>query len=152
MTFIFARSRIIKLTRNTAVGPNPKSAEPKASEPVDPKELPAEVRAVLTALDDLKAEEVAIIDLAGKTSIADWMVIATGRSTTQVGALADRAVRALKDMGAGTPAVEGVPSCDWVLIDAGDLIVHLFRPDVRAFYNLEKMWGVDRPAEERPKP
>lgn len=105
--------------------------------------------AVLTALDDLKAEEVAVIDLAGKTSIADWMVVATGRSTTQVGALADKVVKALKESGAATPSIEGLPACDWVLIDAGDLIIHLFRPDVRAFYNLEKMWGVDRPAEKR---
>jgi ribosome-associated protein len=103
----------------------------------------------LSALDDLKAEEVVVIDLAGKTSIADHMIVATGRSTTQVGALADRAVKALKEAGAGTPSVEGLPACDWVLIDAGDLIVHLFRPEVRAFYNLEKMWGVDRPGEKR---
>ncbi len=106
------------------------------------------MQAVLNALDDLKAEEVAVIDLAGKTSIADWMIIATGRSTTQVGALADKVVKALKESGAGAPSVEGLPACDWVLIDAGDLIVHIFRPEVRAFYNLEKMWGVDRPAEK----
>jgi ribosome-associated protein len=104
---------------------------------------------VLAALDDSKAEEVVIIDLAGKTSIADWMIIASGRSTTQVGALADRIVKALKEAGAGTPAVEGIPANDWVLVDAGDLIVHLFRPEVRQFYNLEKMWGVDRPGEKR---
>ncbi len=103
----------------------------------------------MRALDDSKAEEVTIIDLAGKTSIADWMVVASGRSTTQVGALADRVVKALKEAGAATPAVEGVPANDWVLIDAGDLIVHLFRPEVRQFYNLEKMWGVDRPGEKR---
>ena len=96
-----------------------------------------------------KAEEVVSIDLAGKTSIADWMIVATGRSTTQVGALADRIVRALKDSGAPIARVEGVPACDWVLIDAGDLIIHLFRPEVRQFYNLEKMWGVDRPGEKR---
>ncbi len=139
-----------KLTRKPTPKPAAQSAEPKPEAPVDPKALPADVRAVLAALDDLKAEEITVIDLEGKTSIADWMVIATGRSTTQVGALADRATRALKDIGASTPAVEGVPACDWVLIDAGDLIVHLFRPEVRAFYNLEKMWGVDRPAEARP--
>ncbi|WP_338064167.1 ribosome silencing factor [Rhodoblastus acidophilus] len=103
----------------------------------------------MTALEDLKAEDISLIDLEGKTSVADWMVIASGRSTTQVGALADRVVRALKDMGARTPGVEGLPACDWVLIDAGDVIVHLFRPEVRAFYNLEKMWGVDRPTEAR---
>ncbi|MCI4679950.1 ribosome silencing factor [Rhodoblastus acidophilus] len=107
------------------------------------------MQAVLTALDDLKADEIVAIDLVGKTSIADWMIVATGRSTTQVGALADKVVKALKDSGAGTPAVEGLPACDWVLIDAGDLIIHLFRPEVRQFYNLEKMWGVDRPGEKR---
>ena len=90
-----------------------------------------------------------IIDLAGKTSIADWMIIASGRSTTQVGALADRIVKALKEAGDGTPAVEGIPANDWVLIDAGDLIVHLFRPEVRQFYNLEKMWSANRPGERR---
>jgi ribosome-associated protein len=116
---------------------------------VNPDKLPPQARAILSALEDLKAEEITVIDLAGKTSIADLMIIASGRSTTQVSALADRAVRALKDVGAGTPAVEGVPACDWVLIDAGDIIVHLFRPEVRLFYNLEKMWGVDRPGEKR---
>jgi ribosome-associated protein len=139
------------LIRNT-VKSEPHSAEPKPLDAVDPKILPEEARAALTALEDLKAEEIAVIDLAGKTSIADWMVIASGRSTTQVGAMADRVVRALKDMGAPTPSVEGVPACDWVLIDAGDVIVHLFRPEVRAFYNLEKMWGVDRPTEARSNP
>ena len=116
---------------------------------LEPAELNAEARAILTALDDLKADEITVIDLVGKTSIADLMIIASGRSSTQVGALADRAVRALKDIGAPTPKVEGVPACDWVLIDAGDIIVHLFRPEVRLFYNLEKMWSVDRPGEKR---
>ncbi|WP_298422069.1 ribosome silencing factor [Rhodoblastus sp.] len=110
------------------------------------------MKAVLAALDDLKAEEIVTIDLAGKTSIADWMIVATGRSTTQVGALADKVVKALKEAGAPTPSVEGVPACDWVLIDAGDIIVHIFRPEVRQFYNLEKMWGVDRPGEKRVEP
>jgi ribosome-associated protein len=135
--------RIFKLTRKP-----PQNAEPEAAA-VSPEQLPADVQAILTALDDLKAEEVAVIDLAGKTSIADWMIIASGRSTTQVGALADRAVKALKAIGSPTPAVEGAPANDWVLIDAGDVIVHLFRPEVRQFYNLEKMWGVDRPGELR---
>ena len=107
------------------------------------------MKAALAALDDLKADEISLIDLMGKTSIADFMIIATGRSTTQVGALADRVVKAIKETGGGTPAVEGVPANDWVLIDAGDLIVHIFRPDVRQFYNLEKMWGVDRPGEKQ---
>ncbi len=134
----------IVLSRNTVTG-----AEPQPAAGFNPDKLTAEARVVLKALDDSKAEEITIIDLAGKTSIADWMVVASGRSTTQVGALADRVVKALKEAGASTPAVEGVPANDWVLIDAGDLIVHLFRPEVRQFYNLEKMWGVDRPGEKR---
>jgi ribosome-associated protein len=76
------------------------------------------------------------------------MVIATGRSTVHVGAVADRVVKACKEAGV-TARVEGLPQCDWVLIDAGDLIVHIFRPEVRQFYNLEKMWGGDRPVEMR---
>jgi ribosome-associated protein len=135
----------LKLSRTTT------GAEPKPAADVAPAELNPQARAILTALDDLKADEVTVIDLLGKTSIADLMIIASGRSTTQVGALADRVEKALKEVGAPTPKVEGVPACDWVLIDAGDIIVHLFRPEVRLFYNLEKMWGVDRPGEKRPE-
>ncbi len=142
--FSRAKNEDRQLTRKTKTG-----AEPAPAQGIDPARAYPHMPAVLTALDDLKAEEVAVIDLAGKTSIADWMVVATGRSTTQVGALADKVVKALKESGAATPSIEGLPACDWVLIDAGDLIIHLFRPDVRAFYNLEKMWGVDRPAEKR---
>jgi ribosome-associated protein len=138
------RKRIFKLNRNKATG-----AEPQPAAGLKPAELNAEARAILTALDDLKADEITVIDLVGKTSIADLMIIASGRSSTQVGALADRAVKALKAIGAPTPKIEGVPTCDWVLIDAGDIIVHLFRPEVRLFYNLEKMWSVDRPGEKR---
>lgn len=106
------------------------------------------VQDVLKALDDMKAEDVISIDLRGKTALADEMIIATGRSTTHVGAIADKAVRALKEAGV-TARVEGLPQCDWVLIDAGDVILHVFRPEVRQFYNLEKMWGGDRPVEVR---
>lgn len=76
------------------------------------------------------------------------MVIATGRSNTHVNAIADRVLRACKAIGAST-RIEGMPQCDWVLLDAGDVIVHVFRPEVRQFYNLEKMWGLDRPSERR---
>lgn len=92
-------------------------------------------------LTDGKAEDLVVIDLQGKTGIADHMVIATGRSQRQVLALAERMLQALKDHGFGRAAVEGLPHGDWVLIDAGDVIIHLFRPEVRAYYNLEKMWG-----------
>ena len=100
-----------------------------------------------TVLDDMKAEAVVEIDLFGKTSIADAMIIASGRSQRHVGAVADALVRAFKEAGHQAIGVEGLPLCDWVLIDAGDLIVHVFRPEIRAFYNLEKMWGQDRPSE-----
>lgn len=105
-------------------------------------------RAILASLDDAKAEDVLTIDLQGKTTIADTMVVATGRSTTHVGAIADRVIRACKDAGI-VVKVEGLPHCDWVLVDVGDVVVHLFRPEVRQFYNLEKLWGVDRPSERQ---
>lgn len=92
-------------------------------------------------LEDGKAEEPVVIDLAGKSDIADHMIIATGRSQRQVLALADHVVAALKAAGHGRVSVEGVPHGDWVLIDAGDVLVHLFRPEIRQHYNLEKMWG-----------
>lgn len=84
-----------------------------------------------------------MIDLDGKSSVADHMIIASGRSGRHVGALADHLLRKLKETGAGRARVEGLPNADWVLIDAGDVIVHLFRPEVREFYNLERIWGGD---------
>ena len=104
------------------------------------------VKGIHASLDDAKAEDIVMLDLRGKTSIADVMIIATGRSTTHVGAIADRIFKDCKSQGL-VPRIEGVPQCDWVLVDAGDVIVHLFRPDVREFYNLEKMWGGPRPGE-----
>ncbi|HLO76967.1 MAG TPA: ribosome silencing factor [Magnetospirillum sp.] len=102
------------------------------------------VDVVVASLDGDKAEDIMVVDLRGKSSIADHMVIASGASTRQVGAMADHLTRKLRD--AGQPVVvEGLTQCDWVLIDGGDIIVHLFRPEVRSFYNLEKMWGGVRP-------
>ena len=98
-------------------------------------------------LDDAKAEEVVVIDLKGKTSIGDFMVIATGRSDRHVNAVAEQLLQALKDEGQERVRVEGQPQCDWVLIDTGDIIVHVFQPEIRTFYNLEKMWSADRAAE-----
>lgn len=103
----------------------------------------------MTSLEDSKAEDIVSIDLHGKTTLADAMIIATGRSTIHVGAIADRVTKALKDEAHVAPRVEGLQNCDWVLIDAGDVIVHVFRPEARLFYNLEKMWGTDRPGERR---
>jgi ribosome-associated protein len=103
---------------------------------------------VLSSLEDSKAENLVSIDLQGKTSLGDAMVIASGRSHRHVGAITDHLVKALKNAGCGSPRVEGLPNCDWVLIDTGDVIAHVFRPEVRDFYNLEKMWSADRPEEQ----
>ena len=105
---------------------------------------------VTASLEDDKAEDLVTIDLAGKSSIADFMVIASGRSQRQVGAMAEHLREKLKAAGLPSVPMEGAQRCDWVLIDAGDVIVHLFRPEVRSFYNLEKMWGLDLPEPERP--
>jgi ribosome-associated protein len=95
---------------------------------------------VMESLADSKAEDILSIDIQGKSAIADYMVIASGRSHRHVSAVADHLLRALKEAGYGTAKVEGLSAADWVLIDAGDVIVHVFRPEVRDFYALEKMW------------
>ncbi len=107
--------------------------------------------AVLTCLDDNKAEDITSINLAGKTSIADHMVIASGRSARQVSALADYLVKKLKEIGVKGTELEGKAQADWVLIDAGDILVHLFRPEVRSFYNLDKMWATDMSDDSSPR-
>lgn len=106
------------------------------------------VSQILVWLDDAKAEAVISIDLAGKSTIADAMLIATGRTDRHVGAIADQLQRHLKDAGCSKVKVEGMQTCDWVLIDTGDIIIHVFRPEVRDFYNLEKMWAGERPPEQ----
>lgn len=95
-----------------------------------------------TSLDDDKAIDTVVIDLTGKTEIADYMVIATGQSSRQVGAMADHLCKKMKESGVKDVTVEGTGQCDWVLIDAGDVLIHLFRPEVRDFYELEKLWTV----------
>lgn len=99
--------------------------------------------AVIETLEDDKAEELLVIDLEGKSSIADQMIIASGRSQRHVAALADHVTRRIKEDGFTRARVEGLPNADWVLIDTGDIIVHIFRPEVRAFYNLERIWGTE---------
>jgi ribosome-associated protein len=108
------------------------------------------VEDVFKAIDDAKAEEIIFLDLIGKTSLADAMLIASGTSDRHVNALAQRALHAIKLRGLPAPKVEGMPVCDWVLIDTGDIIIHLFRPEVRGFYNLEKLWGMGRPQDLNP--
>jgi ribosome-associated protein len=100
---------------------------------------------VIETLDEAKALDVTSIDLEGKSSIADYMVVSSGSSNRHVGAIADQLVKKLKKETEFGARVEGLPHCDWVLIDGGDIIVHIFRPEVREFYNLEKMWSADRP-------
>ena len=99
------------------------------------------LKIIVEELDNDKAEEIVTIDLDGKSDIADYMVVASGRSGRHVGALADKLLRKLKDHGVAGASVEGATACDWVLIDAHDIIVHLFKPEVRAFYNLERVWS-----------
>jgi ribosome-associated protein len=96
---------------------------------------------VMASLDDDQAVETVSIPLAGKSSIADYMVVASGRSTRQVASMAVKLADKIKAEFGRTPRVEGLPTADWVLIDAGDVIIHLFRPEVRSFYNLERMWS-----------
>jgi ribosome-associated protein len=128
-----AKHEVIAIARTTS--------KPRA-DAATTKELLALVE---KTLDDGKAEDVVVIDLQGKSSFADYLVIATGRSQRQVVAMAEHLLEALKDNGFGRASAEGLPFGDWVLIDAGDVVVHLFRPEVRTFYNLEKMWGTALP-------
>ena len=100
---------------------------------------------VESTLDDHKAQDVRTIALEGKSTIADYMVIATGTSQRQVSAMAEHLLENLKAAGQKGVSVEGRSQGDWVLIDAGEVVLHLFRPEVRAFYNLEKMWGIEMP-------
>ena len=109
---------------------------------VDAEEI---LRLVLHRLDDMKAEDTITINLRDRSSIGDYMVVSSGRSNRHVGSVADRVLEDLREAGVHAQ-VEGMPHCDWVLIDAGDVIVHVFRPEVRDFYNLEKMWMVGRSA------
>jgi len=98
------------------------------------------VKTALQSLEDSKAENIVSIDIQGKSPLADYMIVASGRSHRHVAAVAEHLLRALKEAGLGNARVEGLSGADWVLIDAGDIIVHVFRPEVREFYNIEKMW------------
>ncbi len=141
-----------------APGRVPGTAEPKGKEPLstvaslrDGLDRPTLVskarpdadetlRIVLARLDDMKAEDTTTIDLRKDSALADYMVVTSGRSNRHVGSVADRVLEDLRDAGLSGIRVEGMPQCDWVLIDAGDVIVHVFRPEVRTFYNLERLW------------
>jgi ribosome-associated protein len=96
---------------------------------------------ILNSLEDSKAEDIVTINIAGKSALGDYMVVVTGRSSRHVMAICDHLVTDMKDEGLGSPRVEGQESGDWVLIDTGDVIIHVFRPEIREFYNIEKMWA-----------
>jgi len=96
---------------------------------------------ILSRLDDMKAEETVTIDLRGKSAFSDYMIVTSGRANRHVGAIAENVTKALKENGIKQIHVEGLSNCDWVLIDSGDVVVHVFRPEVREFYNLERLWA-----------
>ena len=122
---------------------------PSVPRSTDAQEVEALHRLILESLDDDQAVETVTIPLAGKSTIADHMVIASGRSTRQVASMASKLAEKIKAEMGRSPRIEGLPTADWVLIDAGDVIVHLFRPEVRSFYNLERMWSFgDAPAPD----
>jgi ribosome-associated protein len=123
------------LSRASRHAPEPVSRRPSAKETL---------RIVLACLEDIKAEDNVTIDISGKSSIGDYMVVTSGRSQRHVGAVADRVIKDIETAGVRGVRVEGMRQGDWVLIDAGDVIVHVFRPEVREFYNLEKMWSAGR--------
>ena len=123
------------------------TAEPGRA-PVDVEQLH---QLVLKSLDDDQAVEVVSIPLEGKSNIADHMVIASGRSTRQVASMAVKLADRIKEQFGRNARIEGLPAADWVLIDADDVIVHLFRPEVRSFYNLERMWAFGDDAERQPQ-
>jgi len=123
----------------TSVQPLPETSGTPA--PLPPSEPGSLHELVLKSLDDDQAQELVSIPLEGKSSIADHMVIASGRSTRQVAAMAQKLAERIKAAGRGHVRIEGLPAADWVLVDAGDVVVHLFRPEVRSFYNLERMWA-----------
>jgi ribosome-associated protein len=120
--------------------PVPQTTAPTPA-PLPPSEAGSLHELVLRSLDDDQAQEIVSIPLEGKTAIADHMVIASGRSTRQVAAMAQKLAERVKHGGFGHVRIEGLPAADWVLIDCGDVVVHLFRPEVRSFYDLERMWA-----------
>jgi len=125
----------------TSSAPRLQSAKPATLE-----EIRAVAETLAQALEDDKAEDILFIDLEGKSSLADFMIIASGRSGRHVAALADHISQDVKKLTGRPASVEGMPNADWVLIDTGDVIIHLFRPEVREFYNLEKIWASQTPS------
>jgi ribosome-associated protein len=130
-------------TKEAKAAAKPSAAKARAKK-APAEKTPAEkdsLRIVLASLDDMKAEDTVSIDITGKAAFADQMVVTSGRSNRHVGAVADDVIEKLHKAGFKNLRIEGKKNCDWVLIDAGDVVVHVFRPEVRAFYDIEKMWA-----------
>lgn len=128
-----------------AKAPAARKAPRKAPPPPAKPQWPPLVETLLTKLDEAKAEAIVTIDLTGKSTVADTMVVASGRSNRHVDAIARQAIEELEKRGVKNIRSEGMPQCDWVLVDAGDILLHVFRPEVRSFYNLEKLWSAHAP-------
>src|SRR3984893_2838603 len=127
---VFSKS-VLPKTRKTSTQAAALKAQPDADKTLN---------MILSRLDDMKAEETVTIDLRGKSAFSDYMIVTSGRANRHVGAIAENLAKGLKETGIKSIHIEGLPNCDWVLIDSGDVIVHVFRPEVREFYNLERLW------------
>ncbi len=129
-------------TAKAVTSPAAETAETPVSGAISKTPLTAEetLKLILSRLDDMKAEETITIDLRGKSAMFDYVVVTSGRANRHVGAIAENVSKALKEAGVGKIHVEGLTNCDWVLMDCGDVVVHVFRPEVREFYNLERLW------------
>lgn len=134
---------VLPKVAKTAAKTAPKTARKTSTKAVALKALPdadKTLNLILSRLDDMKAEETVTIDLRGKSAFSDYMIVTSGRANRHVGAIAENVAKSLKENGIKKLHIEGLPNCDWVLIDSGDVIVHVFRPEVREFYNLERLW------------
>lgn len=136
-----AERKAARAAKAAKVAPKVRAKAVPVAKPV----WPPLVEAALRCLDDAKAEDVITIDLTGKSTLADTMIVASGRSNRHVNAIADQIMIEMKKHGQHNLRVEGIPQCDWVVVDAGDILMHIFRPEVRSFYNLEKLWSAHVP-------
>ena len=132
-----------RLIRSTTGGAAKRATKTKAAQPASA----ALLADIVNWLDEAKAEEIVTIPLEGKSTLGDYMVVASGRTDRHVGAIADQLHQKIKEATGAAVRVEGQPACDWVLVDTGDIIIHVFRPEVREFYNLEKMWKAEIPPD-----
>lgn len=144
-----AKKTVKKTAKKATTKTTKKKPVKKAVVEATPIEQPEVLARILASLEDDKAEEIVSINLAGRSSLCDAIVVASGRSSRHVASIADHLARRLKEAGYGTRPVNGAQQGDWALVDAGDVIVHIFRPEVRTYYDLESMWSVEEPKHPR---